>query len=175
MHDLRLEESRGFQRDDFMQNFSINTLGRLLNNDLVCTPTTGVRTYLQKRGKLRDAGQSHEIDEESTIEPGVENEGSFSKEHLLCFPWGIVELKRQNVGPTEIKKCYCQGANAASRALRMFEVLSRYSDTVDGEQIPPVIVLTFVGPLFKLWIAFSALDLDGKYHYVSKEPPVVVF
>lgn len=75
---------------------------------------------------------------------------------------------------TERVKGYCQGANAASRALRMFEVLSQYSDIVDGEQIPPVIVLTFVGPRFKLWIAFSSMYPDGKYRYVSNEPPDLV-
>ena len=175
IHDSRREETRGFQRDEFMQNFSIDTLGRLLNSELVCTPTTGVRKYLQRRGKPRGVSQGLETDERSTIESGVAKERAFSKEHLLCFPWAIVELKRQSATATEIEKCYCQGANAASRALRMFEILSRYSDTVNGEQIPPVVVLTFIGPLFKLWIAYSSLDREGKYHYVSKKPPVLGF
>lgn len=77
MNDFRCEEARGFQKDDSLQNFSMETLGRLLHSGLVCTPTTGVRTYLQKRGKLRNAGQSHEIDNKIAIDSGVTGERSF--------------------------------------------------------------------------------------------------
>jgi hypothetical protein len=55
----------------------------------------------------------------------------------------------------------------------MFEILSQYSDTANGEQIPPVVVLTFIGPEFKLWIAYSSLDSNGIYHYVSGKPLIV--
>jgi hypothetical protein len=168
IQDLPYEEALGFRRDESVRNFSIDTLGTLLSKELVCTPTTGVRKYLQKRRQLRLDGQRPETDEQLTIESGVPDERGFSKEHLLCFPWAVVELKQQFVAAAEIEYCYCQGVNAASRALRMFETLSRYSDTVDGEQIPPVIVLTFIGPRFKLWIAFSTLDSGGNYQYVSK-------
>jgi hypothetical protein len=164
-----------------MQNFSIDTLGLLLNKGLACTPTTGVQRYLEKRGKSKVANERSVSGGEAIIESGIANEGDFSKEHLLCFPWAVVELKKQfatskiksaeTSGP--IEKCYCQGANAAARALRMFEILSQYSDTANGEQIPPVVVLTFIGPEFKLWIAYSSLDSNGIYHYVSGKPLIV--
>ena len=167
IYNLPYEEPRGFWRDGFVQNFSIDMLGILLNKGLVCTPTTGVRRYLHRRGERRLKNEKFETDEPTTIDSGIEGEAKFSKEHLLCFPWAVVELKHQSVPPSEITKCYCQGANGAARALRMYETLSRYSDIVDGEQIPPVVVLTFIGPVFKLWVAFSTLDSARNYNYVS--------
>lgn len=169
IHKLPLEDPCGFWRDELVQNFSLDTLGILLNKGLVCTPTTGVRKYLQSRGQQRLNNEQPERNESPTIEPDNNADRKFSKEHLLCFPWAIVELKKEFVRAGEVTKCYCQGANAASRALRMFEILSRYADTVDGEQIPPVIVLTFIGPIFKLWIAFSTRDRSGSSNYVSRK------
>jgi hypothetical protein len=78
----------------------------------------------------------------------------------------MVELKHTNVTSAEVIKSYCQRVNAASRALRIFENLSRSSDIVDGEQVPPVIVLTFIDSKFKLWIAFSTLDSNSTPSYV---------
>ena len=159
----------GFWRDSSVQNFSIDVLGALLNEGLVCTPTTGVRRYLDKKAQQLIAQERHrrESDGQPKIDAGAEGEKPFSKDHLLCFPWAVIELKHENVSPTEVTKCYCQGANTASRALRIFENLSRYSETeVDGQQVPPVVVLTFIGPRFKLWIAYSTLDADGITNYV---------
>ena len=163
---------RGFWRDSSVQNFSIDILGPLLNEGLVCTPTTRVRRYLDKKARQLIAQGRHilnrdEPDGQPKIDAGAEGEQPFSKDHLLCFPWAVIELKHENVSPTEVTKCYCQGANTASRALRIFENLSRYSETeVNGQQVPPVVVLTFIGPRFKLWIAFSTLDADGITNYV---------
>jgi hypothetical protein len=163
----------GFWKDPSNENFSIGILGRLLNEGLVCTPTTGVRKYLDKKGRQTVMGQSRrtftrvESNGQQGIDSGVEDEPKFSKDHLLCFPWAIVELKHEDVSPSEVIKCCGQGANAASRALRIFGNLSRYADTAEGGQhVPPVVVLTFIGPKFKLWIAFSMLDTDGVTNYV---------
>lgn len=167
MNNSSNKEPRGFRRDVFVQNFRINTLGMLLNQGLVCGPTTGVRKCLDRKGHQtvdnwgRAILNRAESDGNYIIDAGVEDEQPLLKDHLLSFPWAVVELKHTNVTPAEVTKCYCQRANAASRALRIFENLSRSSDIVDGEQVPPVIVLTFIDSKFKLWIAFSTLDSNS--------------
>jgi hypothetical protein len=45
------KEPWGFRRDVFFQNFCIDTLGMLLNQGLVCRPTTGVRKCLDRKGR----------------------------------------------------------------------------------------------------------------------------
>lgn len=164
----------GFWGDDSVQNFSVDTLGALLILDppLVSTTSSKVQKHLEKKGRQfaspeRQRFNRSRSDDQPTIEAGVDGETAFSKDYLLCFPWAIIELKHENVGRARESEGRNQGANGAARALRMFENLSRYADSEEQrQQVPPIVVMTFVGPIFKLWIAFLTLNEDGNTNYV---------
>ena len=75
---------------------------------------------------------------------------------LICFPWLIVEQKRN--GETR-EQCYCQAANAGAAAVMMFERLCRHvpmgPSAKREAQIPPVVTVTTVEKVVRVWIAYS--------------------
>lgn len=88
---------------------------------------------------------------------------------FTCFPWLIVEHKK--AGPRAVE-CHCQAANAGAAAIMMLETLSailpRAKGHKTGEHIPPVVTMTTVGRVVKVWImsACRPSDNDGA-EYVS--------
>ena len=133
----RTSNSRGFHQDDYIQNFQADKLsmleetqnGRLIANPLRKMDTTSNEDDLDDKG----------IDEK----------------YLVCFPSTVVESKHHGVKAAEVRRCYCQAANAASTALSMINRASRYSiPTESFGEIRPVIAFTFIGDLAKVWIAF---------------------
>jgi hypothetical protein len=87
------------------------------------------------------------------------------KSNAICFPWAVVESKKEKGGTL---KCYRQAINAASVALRMREglMLEKYHPPGKREEIPPIIVFTTIGHLVKLWLAYCA-KTPGRTRYVS--------
>jgi hypothetical protein len=117
-------KKKGFARVSHVEDFSTRSLKILLENDVVCSPTSAFRNWIYDG-------------EKSPLE----------KHHLICFPWAIVELKRQNVPEPQKEYGECQGANASSTALSMLEQLYKpyKSSNYSADQIPPVVVFTLVG------------------------------
>jgi hypothetical protein len=74
---------------------------------------------------------------------------------FLCYPWLVVEHKRDKVPMDTEMFCYCQAANAAQGVLKMHEILAQYAeDKTDATHIPPITTMTTVGSNVKIWIAY---------------------
>lgn len=77
---------------------------------------------------------------------------------LICFPWAVVEFKRQNEHEV---RCYCQAANASVAAL---ELQADMFCKVFGDEFPkvgPVVSFTCVGPIVKVWLTYF-LEPDSR-------------
>ncbi|KAK4962382.1 hypothetical protein LTR10_000008 [Elasticomyces elasticus] len=86
---------------------------------------------------------------------------SLGDSDLICFPWAVLESKRpsrpgDSRSPEE--RCYCQAANAAAAALKIYDSLIQEVGQVCSDEVPPVIAFTSVGPHFKVWLAFKQTD-----------------
>lgn len=73
----------------------------------------------------------------------------------ICFPWLIVEHKRDEKGENQ---CHCQAANAGAAAVMMLEELSclipAEIEGEEGEGIPPVVTMTTVDKIVRVWITY---------------------
>ncbi|KAH7078108.1 hypothetical protein BKA63DRAFT_602099 [Paraphoma chrysanthemicola] len=126
---------RGLARDEISKALSPEVLGQLLQQGITCTPTTGLRNWTKAQDKTKMLR---------------------SESDRSCFPWAIVEMKRDGstVDGALAIRCYCQAANAAAAALdlqaQLFDKLGhdRYSRN------PPVVVITTVGPEIRVWLAY---------------------
>ena len=83
---------------------------------------------------------------------------------FICYPWLIVEHKRAGGGSVE-RKCHCQAANAAAAAVMMLESLFNYEPEAHehneaNEHIPPVVSITTVAKLVRVWITYSCRPTD---------------
>lgn len=153
-----------FERADFGTSFSIQSLGELSKKGVICAPTTGLR----KR----------------TSSP----ETRLSSTDLVCFPWAVVEFKKQIQG-SQIERCYCQAANASAVALVLLAQLSAKAKEKAEEneedkekaqvkakvkamhaacsRLPPVVSFTCVGPIVKVWLTYYKVSSStGKYERV---------
>ena len=86
---------------------------------------------------------------------------------LTCFPWAVVESKKEQ---TPEKVCFRQAVNAATVALRMFERLLPDKYLGEDDNIPPVIAFTTVGQKVRLWLAYCSKTQGGSSQYVSSTP-----
>jgi len=102
----------GFGKDDFIQNFSVDTLMQLKQKGLSGAPSTGFETAANRRRKSGKTGEP------------------MPQHQLLCFPWAVVELKRQEKGGQDDQKSAvsCQAADCGSAALCMLENLAQFAD-----------------------------------------------
>jgi hypothetical protein len=139
---------RGFERDEFMNVFSRQSLGILVKRGIICTPTAGLRRWMKSP-----------------------NNTFMSSSDLTCFPWAVVEFKKEaqacSVSPED--RCYCQAANASAAALDLRRLLfaNIFDDAVSI--LPPVIAFTCVGHIVKVWLTYLAgPDGTGKQKRVCK-------
>jgi hypothetical protein len=132
---------RGAERDEFSRCFSLEAIQMLAAKGTISTTTTGLRQSTQSNGKR-----------------------VLSTTDLACFPWAVVEVKKQfqtkNWIPVE--RCYCQAANAAATALalraQLFDKVIRDAYST----MPPVISFTCCGPDVKVWLMFyTEPDAEG--------------
>ncbi|KAL8686436.1 MAG: hypothetical protein Q9218_007107, partial [Villophora microphyllina] len=73
---------------------------------------------------------------------------------LVCYPFVIVEVKK-NI-QAESERCYCQAANGCSASLSMLEAVTKHCGPDHSpDDIQPVVAFTFVGPEAKIWLAFT--------------------
>lgn len=120
----------GFNRDERIVNFSINTLVDL--TQIASCPTV----------------------HPSTLKWRVANGMPLDRGDLICFPWALVEVQSAK---ESAESCYCRAASGAHTALKIRKYLYQHSWT--GEEIPPVITFTCCGPEIRMWLAFSDFQL----------------
>jgi hypothetical protein len=159
IHDLARFRDYGFAKDDLFQNFSVETISQLASVGLSGVPTKELEREVRARRKSTDP------------------EAKLTNHHLLCFPWLVIELKRQDKKPMNTQKddesslfrvAHCQAANGASVALCMMEKLASFAIVEKtNAHIPPVVTMTCVGGKTKVWLAYSNINTEGKRDHVS--------
>ncbi|KAL9107577.1 MAG: hypothetical protein Q9227_007577 [Pyrenula ochraceoflavens] len=88
---------------------------------------------------------------------------SYRPKDLQCFPWLIVEHKRND--EKEREKCYCQAANDSAAALMLLQTAATFAEIKDeGRHVPPIVAVTTVGHVVRVWIAYHH-PVDGEDHY----------
>jgi hypothetical protein len=91
----------------------------------------------------------------------------------ICFPWLIVEHKKAGEVALE-EKCYCQAANAGTAAIMMLETLSGIVPGVKEhkahEHIPPVVTMTTVDKIVRVWITYSCKPSDNDAAKYVRKP-----
>lgn len=139
IRNLLSDSQKGFARDELSQAFSLQILGNLTRKGISCTPTTGLRRWISTTAKT-----------------------NLSSADRTCFPWAVVEMKRQATTlDASIEKCYCQAANAAAAALDMQrQLFSEFNDNT-WSQPPPVIAFTCIGSDVKVWLMYE--DKQGQF------------
>jgi hypothetical protein len=138
------EPLKGFERDEFTRCFSLEILGELRKNNILSAPTTGLNRWLK--------------------DP---NTRLWSKDYS-CFPWAVVEMKRDD---ETMERCYCQAANAAAAAVTLHAQLLEKSFGDSSSLVPPVIAFTTVGPNVKVWLAYQTSDNSGRQLQVNYASP----
>lgn len=123
------------QFDPQVKAFSLRVLNHLRNSErakLRSAPTTSLKRYdeKQKNSELGD-------------------------EHLTCFPWAIVEVKRSEPDKPSETFCYCQAANASAEALVLREELAQKAkDAAQTHDAMVIFAFTCIGPSVKLWVTY---------------------
>ena len=151
IYDPKLYSDYGFGKDNFIQNFTVDTLFQLKGKGLCSTPISAFATRVTNRMK-----------------PNKQDD-TIPTQHLLCFPWAVVELKRFEDGNNNqlTTKAYCQAANAGSTALCMLEKLAQFAEIKKNNQhIPPILTATCVGGESKVWLAYSRLSTNNQRDHV---------
>jgi hypothetical protein len=136
-----------YERDEYTRCLSLHSLETLSKRGIVCTPTTGLRKWTNSHKSM-----------------------SLGTKDLACFPWAVVEFKRQAQGSQEasIERCYCQAANASAAALALRSQM--FTGDLDDalSTLAPIISFTCVGPIVKIWLTyFLEPDISGKRARVS--------
>lgn len=124
-----LVKLRGFERDEFSKGFTTHSLGSLLQKEIICTPTTGLRKWIKSPHRT-----------------------TLSSPDLACFPWAVVEFKKDS--EIEDERCYCQAANASAAALDLRTQLMEKVGNNPALDLPPVIAFTTVGHIVKVWLTY---------------------
>ncbi|PGH09626.1 hypothetical protein AJ80_07655 [Polytolypa hystricis UAMH7299] len=121
----------GFRDAKPVVSFSLDILGDLYSKGLASSPLGGVGKWANDR-----------------TTPIRQNQ-------LLCFPWAVVELHPEEVPQESTEQfSYCQAANGALVALKLYEDLYKRAIGHDGS-IHPVVVFTCIGSEVRLWLAYS--------------------
>ena len=122
------------QFDPYVQGFSLQVLKDLRNNSkllLKSAPTTPFKDYNETKHPTLGA------------------------QHLICYPWAIVEAKKCKSNKSDEIFCYCQAANASASALQLRERLARKSkDPSRAHDTLSIFAFTCVGPSVKLWVTY---------------------
>jgi hypothetical protein len=128
------DDLKGFARDELTQALSLQSLGKLVERGVACAPTTALR----KRVNLP-------------------NGTTWSSSDRSCFPWAVVEMKKNVSAPHDVavERCYCQAANAAAAALDIQAQLFDKLNDNSSLRSPPVVAFTCIGPVVKVWLAYQ--------------------
>lgn len=95
------------------------------------------------------------------------------KDHEICFPWAVVEVKRDEKDKVDLRtkevRCYCQAANACAAALALQQPLRESIGWSGKGEMYPIIAFTCSGPIVKTWLAYETHD-DERLSTVSMWP-----
>ncbi|TVY68324.1 hypothetical protein Focb16_v002981 [Fusarium oxysporum f. sp. cubense] len=79
--------------------------------------------------------------------------------NLKCYPWLVVEHKREE---QPVRDVCCQAANAAACAIGLIRHTAQYAVKLPKHaHIPPIPVITTIGPSVTIWIMYYATDFDA--------------
>jgi hypothetical protein len=123
----RKTNPKGFHKDDYIQFFTENFLGKFEELGMISNPITRMSASKDR------------------------------SKHFVCFPSTIIEIKPHGVQKEQVEYCYCQAANGAAAALSMLHQLSSIHSIIpeiDHRYIRPVVAFTFIGWKSRVWIAF---------------------
>ncbi|RGP72909.1 hypothetical protein FLONG3_6547 [Fusarium longipes] len=94
---------------------------------------------------------------------------------LKCFPWLVVEFKKQDESENVKREVYRQAVNASGCAVRLNQIAAKYAvELVDEAHVPPIPVVTTIGSTVKVWITyhgkrFLAYHDDNKWRQCNRE------
>jgi hypothetical protein len=127
------KDLKGAERDEFSRCFSLEAIQMLAAKDTISTVTTGLRRSM-------DSTQ----------------ECVLSTADRACFPWAVVEVKKQVPAGHDaaVKRCYCQAANAAAAAIALRAQLFDKVVPDACSTMPPVIAFTCCGPEVRVWLMY---------------------
>jgi hypothetical protein len=156
IHSVDDRDSRIFKEDRSFKNYTFQTLSQLATRGLLYIPAS------DSPAPVADI----EIDSKELPPP------------VVCFPWSIVQLNHVeeplSANDGLVSEMVSLASSAASTALSMFERLARFADEKhDGQHIPPVTIITSVGPNTTVWLAYCAI-VDDQYrdHVRTVHQPV---
>uniref|UniRef100_A0A0D2YAW7 Uncharacterized protein n=1 Tax=Fusarium oxysporum (strain Fo5176) TaxID=660025 RepID=A0A0D2YAW7_FUSOF len=83
--------------------------------------------------------------------------------NLRCYPWLIVEHKKEKDQNEALERVVnCQAANAAACAISLVQQTAQYAVKLPRHaHIPPIPVITTVGPFVTVWLMYFAEDFDA--------------
>jgi hypothetical protein len=82
--------------------------------------------------------------------------------NLKCYPWLVVEYKKETQDNSPVRDVCCQAANAAACAISLIRHTAQYAVKLSKHaHIPPIPVITTIGPSAKVWIMYYATDFDA--------------
>lgn len=84
----------------------------------------------------------------------IKNTKQYRQHDLMCYPWAIVEIKRDRDVRHKTMHCYRQAVAAAAVALNMRADLYQQSLNTIPNDILPVITFTCIGPCVRVWLAW---------------------
>ena len=122
----------GLSAAEDVANFKSEFVEDLFKNGIVVSPATGIRRVVENGRPL------------------------MKRDERICFPWAIVEVKRDGDPEACRIQRYRQAANGAAAALLLQESLKEKLGRVDD--LYPIIAFTCVGPEVKTWLAYSARE-----------------
>lgn len=78
---------------------------------------------------------------------------------LKCYPWFIVEHKKENESKKDVS---CQAANATACAISLVQHSAQYAVKLLHEaHVPPIPAMTTIGPLVTIWLMYYAKGFDA--------------
>ncbi|KAF5241411.1 hypothetical protein FAUST_3841 [Fusarium austroamericanum] len=79
--------------------------------------------------------------------------------NLKCYPWFIVEHKKENESERNVS---CQAANAAACAISLVKHSAQYAlKLLDQAHVPPIPAMTTIGSRVTIWLMYYAKDFDA--------------
>ncbi|KAH7242729.1 hypothetical protein BKA59DRAFT_481243 [Fusarium tricinctum] len=78
---------------------------------------------------------------------------------LKCYPWFIVEHKKENESERDV--C-CQAANATASAISLVQHSAQYAvKLLDEAHVPPIPAMTTIGPRVTIWLMYYGKGFDA--------------
>lgn len=123
--------ARGLGEVEDVANFMLEHLKAMLSEQsLVTSPSTGLRRLMERKKK------------------------HIRTDERLCFPWAIVEFKRDGDSKATTSNCYYQAANGTAVALDLQTSLMHRLDR--KVVLYPLVAFTCIGSQIKVWITYNA-------------------